>query len=232
MLIWRDKVRLGLSRLAFLGLLLVGVLATLFEVRRWLSSSEVRSLSPMELLLTQGSNPIIDTNILQAVDSGRLQLNYGWSYLTALVTRFGAWRTEASLSEWFVPIFFPLRAGASFFGFSLEAEAYLAGGYVGVVIVFILLGLLYGCAYSSFQRDRPLGSYLYLVLATLGLYAVRNESRMLLGGLSYALIVFASAYVAGWIVDLARQPTDLRGYGGTGGDGPAGELRPAAARPQ
>ncbi|PNG15460.1 O-antigen polysaccharide polymerase Wzy [Stutzerimonas stutzeri] len=144
-------------------------------------------------LLNQGSNLMVMTNVLQYVEDGG-EFILGASYISAVVNLItaGLVNVAESRSVWFSSYY---SNGASAYGFSLEAEAYLNFGIAGVLVAFFLYGYYYAWIEYLAIRRSHLGCLLYYHFLFFGVYAIRGESLVVLKSLAYCLFFFVFASI-------------------------------------
>ena len=189
-----NKKKLPLSVLLLVTIAMIGLFLLLFSLR----FSEDSSRSLLDLYLGQGGNLHIITNLMVWRDSW-LELYYGSTYIQSifnLVPSF-VYREGIPLTEWFVQEFAP--DSKSGYGFTLEGEAYLNFGILGVPFFFYLYGKMLMLIYASKLRGSLLGNYMYYFCFIFVVYTLRGDSLMLFKGLSYALgFFFFMLFLSNW----------------------------------
>ncbi len=204
--VWARRDRRVAHRLAIgiaaLAIVLVPAVRITRDVRRDVTES-IGAVDPLAVLLEAGGSlyPLVVT--AERMQSGAEPLWLGRSYLTAvrrIVPNVGrpagmegraespnGWATLHA-NRW-------LYDHGGGIGFSGVAEPYLNFGTVGVVVVFILLGLVIQQWEHWLARDPFLGA---IGAATFGfvLWAVRNEAMELFRSIAIATAVVAAAWLA------------------------------------
>jgi hypothetical protein len=140
--------------------------------------------------LNQGSNLMVTSNIISWLEEGEL-VWWGESYFSGFVNMLtlGAIRMTTPLSIWFSRRYSSaVNDGA--FGFSIEGEALLNFGFVGVPFLFAFIGVFLAWTYRGYLRDRPIGVLLTYFNLFYFIYAIRGESLILFKAFIYCLIIF------------------------------------------
>lgn len=183
--------RFSVAVLGFGVLALLSVFSGLFALRAFLALDDGESVNAFVGLLAQGSNAVITTNIIEWIDAGNSFL-YGVSYLQSLINLLPSfvYRVGTPLSEWFVQEFFP--TSGSGYGFSVEGEAFLNGGYIGIALVFFMLGYFLDKAYRNMLAGSFLWSGFYFFFLPFLVYATRGDSLMLFKGsfMAFSFLLF------------------------------------------
>ncbi|QXY91343.1 O-antigen polysaccharide polymerase Wzy [Pseudomonas sp. MTM4] len=172
--------------------------------------SDVFNQGFVSSLLNQGSNLMVMTNVLQYFEEGG-ELIWGGSYVSAILNLLtaGFVKITESRSVWFSNY---VSNGAGAYGFSLEAEAYLNFGIMGVLVVFLLYGYYYAWIEHFAVRRSHLGYLLYYHFLFFGIYAIRGESLVVLKSLAYCLFfyIFASVISSGGRVRLTSRKGEVK----------------------
>lgn len=150
--------------------------------------SGIFSQGLLSSFLNQGSNLMIITNVIHYFqDGGEYML--GGSYLSALISAVsaGAINLWEPRSVWFSEYF---SSGLGAYGFSIEAEAYLNFGVVGVFGVFFLLARYYCYIEALAKSGSHLGLLMYYHFLFFVMYAIRGEFLVIIKSLVYCLFFF------------------------------------------
>ena len=140
--------------------------------------------------LNQGSNLMVTSNIAAWLDQGQL-VTWGESYFSSLVNMLtlGAIRLTTPLSIWFSRQY-SSAANDGAYGFSIEGEALLNFGYVGIPFLFMFIGCFLAWTYKGYLQNRPLGILLTYFNLFYFVYAIRGESLILFKAFIYCVIIF------------------------------------------
>lgn len=140
--------------------------------------------------LNQGSNLMVTSNIVSWLDQGELVM-WGESYFSGFINMLtlGAIRLTTPLSIWFSRRY-SSAANDGAYGFSIEGEALLNFGYVGVPILFVFISAFLAWTYQGFLKDRPVGVLLTYFNLFYFVYAIRGESLILFKAFIYCVIIF------------------------------------------
>lgn len=159
-------------------------ISVVFVLLVWTRNNEV-DVNFVDLYLKQGNNLNIITNILSWSETW-LEPKYGWTYIQSLLNLAPSFifRSGKPLSDWFKNEFAP--DSNSGYGFSLEGEAYMNFGYVGVLLFFFLFGKVLIYFYNSKQKGSFFGCYMYYYSLLFAIYTLRGDSLMLFKGFAYA----------------------------------------------
>lgn len=177
------RVYAGIMYPAVFSLALAFVFVMMSSVRAGIFSQGLLSS-----FLNQGSNLMIITNVIHYLQDGGGHI-FGGSYLSALISAVSAgvinlWEPR---SVWFSEYF---SSGLSAYGFSLEAEAYLNFGMIGVFGVFFLLARYYCYIESLAKSGSHLGLLMYYHFLFFVIYAIRGEFLVVVKSLVYCLFFF------------------------------------------
>lgn len=139
-------------------------------------------------LLNQGSNLMAMTQTASFIDTGGEHL-YGLSYISGIVNALTLggvelWEGGASwLSEHY-------SGGAGAYGYSLEAEAYLNFGKIGVFVLFYLIARYYVLVERLAKSGSHFGLLLKYHFAFFFLYGIRGEFLTILKSAQYTIIIY------------------------------------------
>jgi hypothetical protein len=142
----------------------------------------------LQSILNQGSLLFVNSQVSYVVASGS-ELWNGASYLHALSSLIPFYESPPAMtpSDWLVSYYSP--GSSSGYGFSLEAEAYLNFGYLGIFLVF---GIIILIQHFAFKRvGKPFFLYFSVFFTTFFLNGVRNDSYGFIKATIYALIFYA-----------------------------------------
>lgn len=157
--------------------------------------------------LNQGSSLMVLTNVLAHLEitDGFI---FGSSYASALINTFtlGMVRIGESMSTWLSNYY---SGGASAYGFSLEAEAYFNFGYVGVILVFFVIGFYSKRIELRAKDDLVLGRILYFHFLFFFIYAIRGESLVIFKSILYCYVIFILAFISSNDLKVARNLRSL-----------------------
>lgn len=170
----------------FIGVIIAGVGFTAMSAGR---SSEFGG-SGLESFLNQGSNLMVTSNIIAWLDQGEL-VWWGESYFSGFINMLtlGAVKLTTPLSIWFSRRY-SSAANDGAYGFSIEGEALLNFGFVGIPLLFTFLGIFIAWAYQGYRKDRPIGVLLTYFNLFYLVYAIRGESLILFKAFIYCIIIF------------------------------------------
>ena len=146
--------------------------------------------SIFSMLLNQGSNLNIVTNVLNYIDSGGGFI-FGESFFTAFfkTLTFNLISLNESQSAWFSKTFFP-TSNLGEHGFAIEAEVYINFGFVGIIIFFTTLSFLLKKISDGVKRGDLLSKIFFYYTMFFFLYGIRGESLILIKSLFYVAIFF------------------------------------------
>lgn len=178
-----KKIRMFNIILSFITLVLL--FSILFFVRVLLVGGD--TIGVVENLLNQGSNITISSNIIQYVHE--TDYKYGYTFFQSFVNLMPSfiYRLGIPLSDWFVMQFFP--HSNSGYGFSLEAEAYLNGGYFVCILLFFLLTLILRNLYFAMCNKKIVLGSLFCSYFPFLLYAIRGDSLMLIKSTLFSFLI-------------------------------------------
>ncbi|GAC15804.1 O-antigen polymerase [Aliiglaciecola lipolytica] len=140
--------------------------------------------------LNQGSNLMVTSNIAAWLDQGEL-VWWGESYFSGFVNMLtlGAIRLTTPLSIWFSRRY-STAANDGAYGFSIEGEALLNFGYVGIPFLFGFIALFLAWTYRGYLQNKPFGILLTYFNLFYFIYAIRGESLILFKAFIYCVIIF------------------------------------------
>ncbi|HAK74627.1 MAG TPA: hypothetical protein DCP36_15705 [Sporomusaceae bacterium] len=184
LLIMNRKKKMSIFKIFIFMLIVLFFITGLYTLK----SDEI-SYNLTELLLNQGSTLLILTNIMSWIDDG-MELEYGATYLNSIINLIPSfiYREGVPLIHWFKENYNSTSTVG--YGFSLEAEGYLNFGILGVILTFLLIGILFQTCYLKFQKNTLTWNYIYLFLTPYYIYAIRGDSLMLFKGLVYGVFLF------------------------------------------
>lgn len=195
MLIYHTNVRkLNTRKLVTYGSIIAVTFSGLFAVRASLGDSSLK-INLWENFLNQGSNITITTNIIAYTDTFGFKM--GYTYLQSIVNLLPSFifRLGTPLSDWFVKYFFP--TSSSGYGFSLEAEAYLNGGYALCLLFFMYVTYILKNLYIAMSKQSVILGTLFGFYFPFLLYALRGDSLMLFKGNFIAIILLFTVFFVG-----------------------------------
>jgi oligosaccharide repeat unit polymerase len=207
--VWTWKDRRTARRLAVAGVLLAMLLAPAIRASRDLEREfRIEAFDPFEVLTEAGGSlyPLIVT--AEAVEPGSEPLWMGRSYAAAvrrIVPNVSAHWAAPPARALTPSAWATLRADPWVFdhgggiGFSGIAEPYLNFGVAGVVLVFLLLGLVIQWWDRSLGGGSPFLAAVGAAAFGFVLWTVRNEATELLRAIAYA----AAAVFGAWILSRA-----------------------------
>jgi hypothetical protein len=148
--------------------------------------------SIFEAVLNQGSILFINTYTLFLIDQGQ-EFFMGSSYMYAVLNLIprAIWSSNFNMPDWFHDQYAP--ASTSGYGYALDAEGYLNFSWAGVVLTFLIIGLVQRMSFNS-QRFRSFFSYYSVFYLSFAMYSLRNDSTAFLKGNFYALVSFAALH--------------------------------------
>ncbi len=187
-----NKIKLKMIFSLFLGV--ITLFSSLFALRVVNAGGEIES-SAIENLLNQGSNITIVSNIIEYVDT--YGHTYGYTYYQSLInlTPSFIYRLGIPLTDWFVITFFP--TSSSGYGFGLDAEAYLNGGYIMCLVFFIFITYAINNLFVAMKNGSLILGSLFCFIFPLFLYSIRGDSLMLFKGSFIALcFVFLVIFIS------------------------------------
>lgn len=163
--------------------------SSLFVIRVLFMDTSVNIVF-LESLLNQGSNITITSNIIGYVEDNGFF--YGYTYFQSLVNLLPSfiYRFGIPLTDWFVLTFFP--SSSSGYGFSLEAEAYMNGGYILCIIQFLILSYTLNILFLYVKKKNMFLGSLFCSYFPFLLYSLRGDSLMLFKSnfLAFFLLIF------------------------------------------
>ena len=123
--------------------------------------------------LNQGSNLMVMTQTVSFLENGGDHI-MGISYLSAVINAFslGQYRIWGPGSVWLSNYY---SNGAAAYGFSIEAEAYLNFGIIGVVAVFFAISRYYLALEHLVKSGSKFGMLLMLHFSFFVMYGIRGE---------------------------------------------------------
>ena len=185
--------KLNIYKISIYSSLLLLVFSGLFFIRYLLAGGDSNT-SILENMLNQGSNITIVSQIVNSIDSGGNYL-YGYTFFQSIVnlTPSFIYRLGTPLSDWFVSNFFP--TSSSGYGFGLEAEAYLNGGYLIVAILFSILGYFIDSLYLNMRNRNIISGAFFSFFFPFFLYCLRGDSLMLFKGSLFGIILIFTIYI-------------------------------------
>jgi hypothetical protein len=150
--------------------------------------SEIFDGSSISSFINQGSNLMVLTQTASFIDTGGEHI-YGLSYLSAILNALtlgivNLWGPGAS---WLAILY---ADGEGAYGFSLEAEAYLNFGTLGVVFFFTLLARYHKSIDRLAASGSQLGMLLKLHFAYFLIYGIRGEFLTILKSAEYCLFIY------------------------------------------
>lgn len=171
-------IHLGVNRRGWrtiLGFVVVGLVAllagtALFEIR----AGRGAGLS-LASVLGQGSTLFIDTFMYDWIAKGNVYPTDSW--WSALMRQYPT--EDGPLSQWFVGAFLGNPEAEAAYGFSLSAEAYMNAGTLGILGLFVLLGLIQLWLSEKGKRS-GLWSGMSIAFMYQILYSLRGESYALI----------------------------------------------------
>ncbi|GAA0860157.1 O-antigen polysaccharide polymerase Wzy [Aliiglaciecola litoralis] len=140
--------------------------------------------------LNQGSNLMVTSNIAMWLEQGDLVM-WGESYFSGFINMLtlGAIRLTTPLSIWFSRRY-SSAANDGAYGFSIEGEALLNFGYVGIPFLFTFIAIFLAWTYKGYLLNRPIGILLTYFNLFYFVYAIRGESLILFKAFIYCVIIF------------------------------------------
>lgn len=177
-----NRIKLKMIFSIFLGV--ITLFSSLFAFRVTSAGGEMES-SAIENLLNQGSNITIVSNIIYYVDI--YGHTYGYTYYQSLInlTPSFIYRLGMPLTDWFVITFFP--TSSSGYGFGLDAEAYLNGGYIMCFMFFTFITYIVNNLFIGMKKGSLILGSLFCFIFPFFLYSIRGDSLMLFKGSFIAL---------------------------------------------
>ncbi|WP_439902415.1 O-antigen polysaccharide polymerase Wzy [Microbacterium azadirachtae] len=174
--LWRGRRRTAFL-LALGGILAIFLGSAIFAGR----SGKAFTL---ESVLNQGSTLFVDTFVYRLVDSGESHPVDTW--ISALVHQYPT--VYGPLSQWFSAEFLGTQSRGGAYGFSMTAEGYLNGGYVGIFVLYFILGFVQLWAFNRAWRS---ASWLALSVSImyLSIYSIRGELYALVSACFQAVVV-------------------------------------------
>ena len=142
--------------------------------------------------LNQGSNLMVTSNVISWLEQGQLVM-WGQSYFSGFVNMLtlGAVKLTTALSIWFSRKYSP-AANDGAYGFSIEGEALLNFGFIGIPFLFAFIAFFLAWNYEGYLKNRPVGTLLTYFSLFYFVYAIRGESLILFKAFIYCVIIFFS----------------------------------------
>lgn len=185
--------KLNIYKISIFSSLILIIFSGLFFIRSLLADGDSDS-GILENILNQGSNITIISQIINSLDNDGNYL-YGYTFFQSIVnlTPSFIYRLGTPLSDWFVTNFFP--NSTSGYGFGLEAEAYLNGGYTVVAILFLVLGYFIDSLYINMRKKYFLSGAFFSFFFPFFLYSLRGDSLMLFKGSIFGFLIIFIIYM-------------------------------------
>ncbi|MEJ5929153.1 O-antigen polysaccharide polymerase Wzy [Corynebacterium sp. H128] len=172
-----SKSRASVLKFGLMGAL-AAVLGTFLFVQR---AGEELSFAA---ILNQGSTLFIDTFIYDWVESGSWYPTDSW--VSALTNTLPT--VDGALSQWLVVLYTGDNIAQYAYGFSITAEAFMNGGFFGILAFFCVIGTIHRLLLKMAQSS---GVWLGLSVAFLYLflYAIRGELYSFVSGSTGAILL-------------------------------------------
>nr|WP_136252302.1 hypothetical protein [Ningiella ruwaisensis] len=186
LLFWYYKDRPVPVFRMFVGVPIAAILFTALSAGR---SSEMDG-SGLASFLNQGSNLMVTSNILLWIEQEQ-NLMWGMSYFAGFVNMItlGAVKLVTPLSIWFSQKYSSaVNDGA--FGFSIEGEALINFGLIGIPFLFSIIACFLAWTYKGFLKGTPVATLLTYYSLFYFIYAIRGESLILFKAFMYCMVIF------------------------------------------
>lgn len=137
--------------------------------------------------LFQGSLLFVDTRVLEYVPASTPNTDGStyWAAFTSAVTR-GRIGGDVSPTQWLVDSYAPMSTSG--YGFSVTGEALLNFGMIGVLPVFLVIGVCVNLVVNRLDRS-SLHAHLGYFLTMFVPYMFRSDSRGLISGVVLCLVL-------------------------------------------
>ncbi|MGV3651636.1 MAG: O-antigen polysaccharide polymerase Wzy [Devosia sp.] len=148
----------------------------------------------------QGSILFVGTYVLEHIGKSEAYLN-GLSYVHAIVSTItlGAVSLSETLARWLVVSY----AGPNFrggYGFSLDAEAYMNFGILGVFMVGMALSVALSLGARAFGTGSVIADFVVVWSMLFVVYGLRNESFNLVRSIFYCLVTFLGVWLFAYAI--------------------------------
>ncbi len=185
--------KINLSKLAIL-LIMCSVMFTALSLIRANLEGDT-ALDGLKAILSQGSNLMIVTNVLNWIEAGYFDFYYGVTYTDSLLSllQLKQFESVGRLTLWFTEMYGAnVRPGA--YGFSIEAEAFMNFGYVGVFVFFFFIGSLFNIFWRRAIAGDSLALFVSVYSSYISIYAIRGDFNMMLKGVVYGVLAWFFFY--------------------------------------
>ncbi|MDA8622287.1 hypothetical protein N9L48_06545 [Psychrosphaera sp.] len=185
--------KINLTKLALLLVICSIIFTALSLLRANLEGDSL--LQALKALLSQGSNLMIVTNVLKWLDTGYFDLYYGVTYVDSVLSLFQLkqFETVGRLTIWFTELY-PANVRPGAYGFSIEAEAFMNFGYVGVFAFFFFIGSLFRVFWQRALAGDSLALFVSIYSSYIAIYAIRGDFNMMLKGIVYGSLAWFFFY--------------------------------------
>ncbi|GAB3003488.1 O-antigen polymerase [Psychrosphaera aestuarii] len=185
--------KISLTKLGLLLLVCSILFTALSLLRANLEGDSV--LEALKAILSQGSNLMIVTNVLRWIEVGYFDFYYGVTYVDSVLSlvQLKQFETIGRLTIWFTEMYGAnVRPGA--FGFSIEAEAFMNFGYIGVFAFFFCVGSLFRVFWLRAIAGDSLALFISVYASYIAIYAIRGDFNMMLKGIVYGVLAWFFFY--------------------------------------